>query len=153
MKATISGTDYYVSFKHTLLPGAQFRKRPTRNDILTGLLVADMIFRGEYPDPANGKEDVHSIIEACFGAQILKSHTTHCYIKTAPDQKQVSTGVTFCDKRDNFDRAVGRWLSFQRAIAAFPADQHLAWIHWFIYSGMRTASAAYKAHYDLKLAA
>lgn len=154
MKAVIQNIEYEVRFRHTRLPGHDKRVMPTITDAVALLSIVDMCFNPDIPTTeiagrlggTSLRQVVRGFQDAYVGACITKSHSTDCYILDADRSKSfetrlVSSGQTFCDKMDNFDRAEGRFFSFSKAIDAFPMEAQQEWLEWFVDSGMRLPKA------------
>lgn len=166
MRAVIQNVPYEVRFRHTTLPGHDRRVRPTLDQAMGALSM--VWIENKNPGIAIGL-DIERLIEELVlnfvGSSLPKSHSTDCYILSVPmcshkfeagadcpicgivphqtfEQRLVSSGTTFCDKRDNFDRAEGRWTAFSKAIDAFPIHAEQDWIMWFADSPMRKPSFA-----------
>lgn len=146
MKAVIQNIEYEVRFRHTRLPGHDKRIMPTLADAVAILSLADLELSA--PGELEKQHDIkvgamiREFQDAYIGACITKSHSTDCYILDADrrkpfDQRLVSSGQTFCDKMDNFNRAEGRWYAFGKAIDAFPVSAQAEWLEWFMDAPMR----------------
>lgn len=154
MDANIQGVDYEVRFQHRRLPGCDVRTPPTYDELYSAfaLLKAELDAQGTIytllgdQDICSGEDLIDFMMDDMVLSHVEKSHVTSCFIlsadRTQPfEQRLISSGITECDKRDNFDRAIGRQNSFNRAISAFPPAAQLEWHRWFSACPMRKAPA------------
>lgn len=125
MKINIAGETLLLGFKHEKLEGAEFRVRPSQDEIVGALIVSTFMLDGEIdPNSETGQSlraSVGRLVERYDGSLKPASHLTQCFIKKVdPDGKSVGdpilSGIALCDKQDNFDRAIGRLVAFLKAI-------------------------------------
>lgn len=141
MKVKIGSQTYFVSFRHFPVPFGNYKRPPTREELMKALSCAGAVLEGILSAEIAklGGVDVSALVGEALarliGEKVTHSHQSECLIR---DEyfNLVSSGAALCDKRDQFERPMGRLVSFVKAVSAFPAADHEAFFTAYADSGM-----------------
>lgn len=141
MKLNVGNQSYRISFRHERLEGSDVRKAPKLEEFVGALVLSRLASTGQVDPTFDVDEAVEDLLDRYVASQVDTSHVTECYIKDSHEQI-VTSGAALCDKRDQFERAMGRMIAFLKAVDSLPISQHDDFFIAFDHSGIHAPDFA-----------
>lgn len=135
MRVIIGPSAFTVEFRHSLLPFHDVRKAPTVTQYREAMSSLIDVLLEDADDPQALARAV-KLEEQYVGSCYPDSHMTECFIRGAESKQDIAYGQATCSKDDRFDRAMGRAVSFLKALQVFPAPLQNTYIAAYIDSGI-----------------